>query len=43
MFGWLRYHIIGRYANEPAFSDDDMEANASDVLREEKRRYSVHK
>ncbi|KAI8372394.1 SPT2 chromatin protein-domain-containing protein [Blakeslea trispora] len=26
-----------RYANEPVWSDDDMEANASDVLREEKR------
>ncbi|CEG65292.1 hypothetical protein RMATCC62417_02098 [Rhizopus microsporus] len=26
-----------RYANEPVFSDDDMEANASEVLREEKR------
>lgn len=28
-----------RYANDPVYSDDDMEANASDVLREEKRRY----
>ncbi|KAI8880832.1 SPT2-domain-containing protein [Backusella circina FSU 941] len=26
-----------RYANEPVYSDEDMEANASDVLREEKR------
>ncbi|KAI8988552.1 SPT2 chromatin protein-domain-containing protein [Mycotypha africana] len=26
-----------KYANEPVFSDDDMEANASEVLREEKR------
>lgn len=27
-----------RYANDPVYSDDDMEAGASDVLREEKRR-----
>jgi hypothetical protein len=27
-----------RYANDPVYSDDDMEANASEVLREEKRR-----
>ncbi|KAG2202553.1 hypothetical protein INT47_012547 [Mucor saturninus] len=26
-----------RYANDPVYSDDDMEAGASDVLREEKR------
>ncbi|KAG1140456.1 hypothetical protein G6F37_009067 [Rhizopus arrhizus] len=26
-----------KYANEPIYSDDDMEANASEVLREEKR------
>jgi len=27
-----------RYANDPVYSDDDMEADARDVLREEKRR-----
>lgn len=35
-----RYLLIfnRRYSNEPIYSDDDMEANAGDVLREEKRR-----
>jgi hypothetical protein len=32
------YVFFYRYANEPIYSDDDMEANASEVLREEKRR-----
>lgn len=30
--------FYNRYAHEPVYSDDDMEADASDVLREEKRR-----
>ncbi|KAG2233628.1 hypothetical protein INT48_001881 [Thamnidium elegans] len=31
-----------RYANDPVYSDDDMEADARDVLLEEKRRYILY-
>ena len=35
------YYISFRYRNE-AYSDDDMEADAREVLREEKRRYVIY-
>lgn len=40
-FMLIFFSILFRYANDPVYSDDDMEADARDVLREEKRRYLV--